>query len=134
MHTVYESNSSIWPIDRTQSGGSGSNGNVGVFCIPQSLNITTDGLVSYPVHLLGESYSSTVRVFSTPCWLGWESEEKEIIYISMRVLSIFLNCHRFIAITPRSTLTLDRKYLLGSQNGSNGSWNTDIITKHCLCV
>ena len=61
--------SSIWPIDKTLSGattpsqsGPGSNGNKGVLCIPQSSSITeaspSDCLVSYPGHLLGESYSS----------------------------------------------------------------------------
>ena len=62
-------NSSIWPIDRTLSGattpgqsGPESNNNEGVLCIPQSSSITeaspSDCLVSYPGHLLGESYPS----------------------------------------------------------------------------
>ena len=61
--------SSIWPIDRTLSGATtlsqswlGSNGNEGVFSIPQSSSITRasllDGLVSYPGHPFGESYPS----------------------------------------------------------------------------
>ena len=58
------SNSSIWPIDRNQSGttspgksGPGSNGNEEVFYIPQSFQITGASpsacLVSYPEHSLG---------------------------------------------------------------------------------
>ena len=63
------SNSSIWPIDRTLSGaaspaqsGPGSDGNETVLYIPQSSSITGDSpsdcLVSYPGHLLEESYPS----------------------------------------------------------------------------
>ena len=44
--------SSIWPKDRTLSGGPGSNGNERLLCIPQSSSITgtspSDCLVSYP--------------------------------------------------------------------------------------
>ena len=64
------SNNSIWPIDWTLSGattldqsGPGNDGIKGVLCIPQSSSITgtspSDCLVSYPEHLLGESYPST---------------------------------------------------------------------------
>ena len=63
------SNTSIWPIDRTLSGaitpgqsGPGSDGNEGTVYFPQSSSTTgastSDCLVSYPGHLLGESYSS----------------------------------------------------------------------------
>ena len=63
------SDNSIWPIDRTLSSATtlgqsepGSDGNEGVLCIPQSSSITeaspSDCLVSYPGHLLGESYPS----------------------------------------------------------------------------
>ena len=65
-------------MDRTLSGattseesGPGSNGNEGVLRIPQSSSITgtspSDCLVSYPGHLLGESYSSAEMqlVYST---------------------------------------------------------------------
>ena len=63
------SKSSIWPIDRTLSGattldlsGPKSDANKGVLRIPQSFSITetlpSDCLVSYPGHLLGESYLS----------------------------------------------------------------------------
>ena len=56
--------SSIWPIDRTLSGattpgqsGSGSDGNEGVLCIPESSCITgtspSDCLVSYLGHSFG---------------------------------------------------------------------------------
>ena len=75
------SNSSIWPIDRTQSdattpgsSGPGSDGNEGLLRIPQ--NITgaspSDGLVSYPGHLLeGGSYPwDAVDVFYSPNWQG----------------------------------------------------------------
>ena len=61
ISTLY---SSIWPINGTLSGaitsgqsGPGSNGNEGVFHIPQSSSITgaspSDCLVSYPGHLIG---------------------------------------------------------------------------------
>ena len=65
--------SSIWPIDRTQSGatipgqsGLGSDGNEGVLCIPQSSKITgaspSDCLVSYlGQHLLAEAYPSAEK-------------------------------------------------------------------------
>ena len=68
----------IWPIDRALSGvttqsqnGPGSDGNKGVFNIPQILSITGTSpsgcLVSYPGHLLGESYPSAEiqSVYST---------------------------------------------------------------------
>ena len=56
----------IWPIDRVLSGdttpgqsGPGSDDNKGVILIPHSSSITevssSDCLVSYPGHLLGES-------------------------------------------------------------------------------
>ena len=76
-------NSSIRPIDRTLSGattpdqsGPGSEGNEGVLRIPQSSSITgasaSDGLVSYPGHLLVESFlrRDTVGVFYSPSRLG----------------------------------------------------------------
>ena len=60
---------SIWPIDTTLSGattpvqsGPESDGNEGVFRIPQSSSINeaspSDYLMSYPGHSLGKSYSS----------------------------------------------------------------------------
>ena len=62
------SNSSIWPIDRTLSGattpnksGSGSNSNEGVLHIPPNSKtgaLSSNGLKSYPGHLLGGSYPS----------------------------------------------------------------------------
>ena len=66
--------SSIWPIDRIQSGATtlgqsrpGSDGNEVVLCIPQSSSITgtssSDYLVSYPGHLL-EGSSPSVKVQS----------------------------------------------------------------------
>ena len=62
-------NSYIWPLDKTLSGatiqgqsGPGRDGNKGVHYIPQSSCITGASpsycLVSYPRHLLGESYLS----------------------------------------------------------------------------
>ena len=70
------SNSSIWPIDKTQSGptnprqsGPGSDGNEGEPRIPQYSNITgamtSDCLVSYPGQ--GRSYPSVMMqsVYST---------------------------------------------------------------------
>ena len=72
------SNSSIWSIDRTLSGattpdqsGHGGNGNEEVLRIPQSSCITeaslSDCLMSYPGHLLWESYLSAEMqsVYST---------------------------------------------------------------------
>ena len=61
------SNTSMWPIDRTLSSattpgqsGPGSDGNEGVVRIPQNSSINgtspSDCLLSYPGHLLGESY------------------------------------------------------------------------------
>ena len=54
---------STWLIDRTLSGATtpgqsvpGSNGNEGVFCIPQMYNAgasPSDGIMLYPGHLLG---------------------------------------------------------------------------------
>ena len=63
------SNSSIWPIDGTLLGATtpgqswpGSDGNGEVLHIPQSFYITwaspLDCLMSYPGHLLEESYPS----------------------------------------------------------------------------
>ena len=63
------SNSSIWPIDKTLSGATipgqsrpGSDDNKRVLHIPQSSSITwassSDCLMSYLGHSLGESYSS----------------------------------------------------------------------------
>ena len=70
--------SSIWPTDKllssaTTTGQSrpGSDGNKGVLRIPQSSYITgtssSDCLVSYPGHMLGESYPSAEKqsVYST---------------------------------------------------------------------
>ena len=72
------SNSSIWPIDRTQSGATnpdqsepGSDGKEEVLCIPINSIIIgatlSDSLVSYPGHTFEESYSSTEMqsVYST---------------------------------------------------------------------
>ena len=64
--------SSTWPIERTLSGatipsqsGTGSDGNKGVIRIPQSSSYTggssSDFLVSYPGHSLGESYPFSVK-------------------------------------------------------------------------
>ena len=61
------SNSSIWPIDRTLPSATApgqseprNDGNEGVHCKPQSSSISgttpSNCLVSYPGHLLGESY------------------------------------------------------------------------------
>ena len=72
------SNSSSWPIDKTLSGaitlgqsGPGNDGNEEVLYIPQSSSISgaspSDCLVSYPGHLLGNSYPSAKMqsVYST---------------------------------------------------------------------
>ena len=66
--------SSIWPIGRTLSDATtlgqsrpGSNANKKVLCFPQSYSITgassSDCLMSYPGHLLGESYPSAEMHF-----------------------------------------------------------------------
>ena len=67
LHSVYLSNSSIWPIDRNLSGAStlgqnrpGSDGNEGIPHIPQSSSITgvlpSDFLMSCLGHSFKESY------------------------------------------------------------------------------
>ena len=75
--------SSIWPIDRTLSGaippgqsGLGSDGNEGIFHIPQSCSITgtSDYLVSYPGHSFGGRGLTPMqrcsRYILLPKWLG----------------------------------------------------------------
>ena len=68
------SSTSIWLIDRSLSGlttssksGPGSDGNEGVLCNLQRSSITgsspSDCLVSYPGHLLGESYPSAAPAY-----------------------------------------------------------------------
>ena len=82
-------NSSIWPIDSTQSGASlpsksehGSDSNEGVLRIPQSSKskaLSSDCLMSYTVHSLGGLYlyRDAVSVFYSPShWhyvtcVGW---------------------------------------------------------------
>ena len=69
ISTQFKCQTSIWPIDRTLSGATtlgqsrtGSDGNKGVFRIPQSSRITeaspSDCLMSYTGHSLGESNPS----------------------------------------------------------------------------
>ena len=68
------SNIFIWPIDRTLSGATtlclsepGSNGNEEVLHIPQSSRAgasPSDGLVSYPGHLLGGGLIEMQSVYS----------------------------------------------------------------------
>ena len=83
------SKSFIWPLDRIPSNdttlsqsGPGSDGNKGVLRIPQSSRIAdaslSDCLVSYPGHLLRESYpyAETLSVYSSAtadCVTRWES-------------------------------------------------------------
>ena len=66
-NSIWMSNNSIWPIDRTLSVtttpdqmGPGSDDNEQILCIPSTFNITgaspSDYLMSYPGHLLGDSY------------------------------------------------------------------------------
>ena len=87
---------SIWPLDRTLSGattpgqsGPGSNANEVVHHIPLSSSITgaspSDGLMSYPGHLLGGgSYLSAEMqsVYSTnqADWAGYERNLKFLTY------------------------------------------------------
>ena len=83
---------SIWPIDRTLSGGTslgqsgpGSDRNKGVIYIPERSSITgaspSNCLVSYPGHLLRESYSSAKKqlVYSATS-ADWARELKESLY------------------------------------------------------
>ena len=82
------SNSSIWPINRTLSGataigqcGTGSDGNEGVLCIPQSSSITgispSGCFVLYLGHLLGESYpSAEMQLVYPPAPANWDLYEK----------------------------------------------------------
>ena len=86
-YTVYTSNSSIRPIDRTQSGattpcqsGPGSDGNQGVLHILQSHSITgalpSDCLMSYPGHSLRESYLSTdIQSMSLTIPVDWAQKQ-----------------------------------------------------------
>ena len=105
------SNSSIWPIDGTLSVATtpgqswlGNNGNEGVLRIPQSFNITgaslSDCLVSYPGHLLEESYPSAEKQseYSTvPA--DWASiESKTGIWISF---SSFIKQWLYVATTKK---------------------------------
>ena len=63
--------SSVWPIDRILLGATtlgqsrqGSNGNEGVLYIPQSSKtgaLLSDGLISYPKHLLGGALLLVMR-------------------------------------------------------------------------
>ena len=113
------SNSSILPIDRTQSGatspsksGPASNGNEGILCIPQNSNIIrvspSDCLVSYTGHLLEESYPSALMqsVYSTApsdwasvcvCVCVLVVPIKAYIYIYIYILfhSLFMHIHAY---------------------------------------
>ena len=84
------SNSSIWPIDRTLSdattpkqSGPASDGNKGVFRIPQSSSITKasplDCLVSYPGRSFGKSYPSAEMQ-------SVYSEAKSLKYLYVRIV------------------------------------------------
>ena len=89
------SNSSIWFIDRTQSGatnlgqsGPGNDANEGVLCIPQSFNITgaspSNCLLSYPRHSLVRAVGSYLSgemqlVYSTAPWLDYKNLNLELI-------------------------------------------------------
>ena len=79
LHTVKWLNSSIWPIDWTQTdtttpgqSGAESNGNQRVLHITQSSKteaLPFDG--KYPGHSLGGGcYHSAVSLFNCPSWLG----------------------------------------------------------------
>ena len=80
--------SSIWPIDKTLSGAStpgqsahGNDGNEGVLHIPQSSSITEASpfgcLVSYPGHLLGQSYpSAEMQSLYSAAPADWATQNK----------------------------------------------------------
>ena len=79
QYIVQMTNSSIWPLDRTLSNfttlgqsGSGSNGNEGVLCFPQSSSIIgvspSDCLVSYPGHLWVGCLTPLELVYDMEIW------------------------------------------------------------------
>ena len=107
--------SSIWPIDRTLSGSTHSGPEwtwerwKRVSHIPQSSSITgaslSDCLMSYPIHLLGESYPSAEKqtVYSTAL-ANWAKStpqpafkaflENKVIYCAISNWMIILWCQR----------------------------------------
>ena len=103
------SNSSIWFIDRTlcattlSQSGPWSNGNEGVFCIPQSSIITgassSDCFMSYPGYLLASVLPlcrDAVSVFYNPNWLG-------SIFTIFHYLLIYFNfCMKFVLFSRHS--------------------------------
>ena len=88
LHTVWLSNSSIWPIDRTLLGattpcqsGHGRDSNEMVLCIPQIFSITgappSDRLVSYPGHLLWRGLTPGQRC--SRCFLQLPTQPAELL-------------------------------------------------------
>ena len=106
MHTVYTSNSSIWPIDRTLSSATTpvqsvpkSYGNEGVLHIPQSSSIrwatSSDCLVSYPRHSFWRGGLTPLQrcshVFYSPSQLG----SRKLSYRSKLVCMLILQKNSF---------------------------------------
>ena len=109
--------SSILPIDRALSGattlsqsGTGSDGNEGVLCIPQSSSIIgtspSDCLVSYPGHLLGVRVlplcKDTIGIFYNPSQLG-----KTDCFIVSQLFSVARHAGRFKMETNLANFMLD---------------------------
>ena len=100
------SNSSIWPIAKTLWGATilgqsrpGSNGNEGVLHIPQISKagaMPSDGLMSYPEHLLtgGESYPTAEiqSVYSTASAASRICSRQHIAFLSSSYLVFFFMC------------------------------------------
>ena len=96
--TIQFSVRSIQPIDKALSGattpgqsGPGSNGNEGVFRIPQSPSITgtlpSDCLVSYRGHSFGRGLTpcrGTVGVFYSPSRLGTPTKKNKGVWSNVR--------------------------------------------------
>ena len=90
----------IWPIDRTLSNattlsqsGPGSNDNEGVLPILQSSNAgisSSDGLVSYLEHSLGESYpSAKMQSAYSTAPADWAMIYKFLCYIIKTCIALF---------------------------------------------
>ena len=97
---------SLWPIDRTLSGGTSSDqsrpesdGNEGVFRISKSISNTdaspSNCFVSYPWDSLGRSYPSPEKqlVYSTAptYWASGQSLSGGVLHVGKDAVSVFCN-------------------------------------------
>ena len=94
--------------------GTGSNGNEGVYCIPQSYSINgglpLDCLVTYPGHLLGESYpfAKMQMVSSTnPAIWAIHLSKMFICVNSGPIFVPFEHIHRIFMFWPFSVMLID---------------------------